>query len=87
MFKCLTAGKYIRMRMHLFSQSAVFLTDLMQKKLTFFGVNFILQKFCPCKKMTNIRYGPNGVIFPPFHSNSNIFASTQTFKHTENIFL
>ena len=23
----------------------------------FFGVNFILQKFCQCKKMTNIRYG------------------------------
>merc|ERR1712016_179751 len=23
----------------------------------FFGVNFILQKFCSCKKMTNIRYG------------------------------
>ena len=26
MFKCLTAGKYIRIRMYLFSQSAVFLT-------------------------------------------------------------
>ena len=25
-------------------------------KLAFFGVNFIRQKFCPCKKMTNIRY-------------------------------
>ena len=25
--------------------------------MRFFGVNFILQKFCPCKKMTNIRYG------------------------------
>ena len=24
--------------------------------MAFFGVNFILQKFCPCKKMTNIRY-------------------------------
>ena len=23
----------------------------------FFGVNFILQKFSSCKKMTNIRYG------------------------------
>ena len=23
----------------------------------FFGVNFLTQKFCPCKKMTNIRYG------------------------------
>ena len=22
----------------------------------FFGVNFILQKFCMCKKMTNMRY-------------------------------
>ena len=22
----------------------------------FFGVNFLIQKFCPCKKMTNIRY-------------------------------
>ena len=22
----------------------------------FFGVNFILQKFCLCKKMTNMRY-------------------------------
>ena len=25
--------------------------------MAFFGVNFILQKFCPCKKVTNIRYG------------------------------
>ena len=24
--------------------------------MAFFGVNFILQKFCWCKKMTNIRY-------------------------------
>ena len=30
---------------------------------------------------------PKGVIFPPFHSNFNIFASTETFKQTENIFL
>ena len=29
---------------------------------------------------------PKGVIFPPFHSNFDIFASTQTFKQTENIF-
>ena len=26
------------------------------QKLAFFGVNFILQKFCLCKKMTNMRY-------------------------------
>merc|ERR1712004_286392 len=24
-----------------------------------FGVNFIFQKFCPCKKMTNMRYDKN----------------------------
>ena len=24
--------------------------------MAFFGINFILKKFCPCKKMTNIRY-------------------------------
>ena len=30
-------------------KSGVFFTDLTQK-LAFFGVNFILQKFCPCKK-------------------------------------
>ena len=31
----------------------------------FFGVNFILQKFCSCKKMTNMRYGqlPNQIVF------------------------
>ena len=34
---------------------AFFFTDLTQK-IGVFGVNFILQKFCPCKKMTNIRY-------------------------------
>ena len=27
--------------------------------MRFYGVNFILQKFCLCKKMTNIRYGPD----------------------------
>ena len=27
------------------------------QKLAFFGVNFIFQKFCLCKKMTNMRYG------------------------------
>ena len=29
-----------------------------------FGVNFILQKFCMCKKMTNIRYGFDKNIAP-----------------------
>ena len=33
-----------------------FFTDL-TRKICVFGVNFILQKFCLCKKMTNIRYG------------------------------
>ena len=30
--------------------------QIYREKLAFFGVNFILQKFCSCKKMTNIRY-------------------------------
>merc|ERR1712115_283722 len=33
-----------------------FFTDLTQK-IGVFRCKFILQKFCPCKKMTNIRYG------------------------------
>ena len=36
-------------------KSGVFL-QIWRKKLAFFGVNFILQKFCLCKKMTNMRY-------------------------------
>ena len=53
----------------------VFFTDLTLKirvflqiqreKLAFFGVNFIFQKFCLCKKMTNIRYGVIMNVFMP----------------------
>ena len=32
------------------------LLHILREKLAFFGVNFILQKFGSCKKMTNIRY-------------------------------
>ena len=50
-----------------YAKKWLFFTDL-TRKIGVFGVNFILQKFCPCKKMTNIRYGHGVAIDIETHS-------------------
>merc|ERR1719277_1706602 len=46
--------------------------QILRGKVAFFGVNFILQKFCQCKKMTNIRYDVNLTKCHTFHTHTNI---------------